>query len=388
MTDPAIKPPRARSRPGDLFIQAALLIAVVSLCAWFAHNAAVNAATQGLRNGWAFLDRSAGFDISQTLIPYAPSDPVRRVFLVGALNTLVVAVLSILSATMIGVMAGLARRSGAALVRAAALAYVELARNAPLPIQILIWYALLLALPAPRNALSLGDLAHLSNRGLYLPLPLGDARFWPTVGVAALCLVVGLALSVRYRRKRAIGVKAPAPGLPLAAGAGAAIVAFLVTGNPSGMSFPRFTGFDFEGGLVLSPALVALWLGLSVYTAAYIAEIVRAGLQSVAGGQWDAARALGLSARQSLRLVVAPQALRVAVPPLVSQYLNIAKNASLAVIVGYPDLVSVFAGTALNQTGQAIETIGMVLLFYLCISLSISGFMSWWNRRSAHWEQR
>ena len=304
-----------------------LLGAIVALILWLGHNVVDNMRARGLASGFDFLSRPAGFDISQSLIAYSPQSTHTRVFLVGALNTLLVAVLSIVTATLVGLVVGMARVSNNFLARNVGAAYVELVRNVPLPIQLLVWYALLLLLPPARQAWAIDGVAYLTNRGLYLP---------------------------KY-----------------------------VWGQ--GFDLPHDAGFDFAGGLLVSPPLIALWAALSVYTAAFISEIVRGGLKAVSPGQMEAARSLGLGHGRAIRLVVLPQAFRVMVPPLASQYLNLTKNSSLAVIVGYPDLVAVFGGTSLNQTGQAIETLSLVMLFYLVCSLSVSLFMNWYNAQSAVW---
>jgi len=367
-----------------LALQAALLSAVVLFVAVLARTAAHNMEVRGLVSGFEFLERPAGFDITQRLVSYDPSDTHARVFLVGALNTLLVAGLGIAAATGLGLLAGTLRVSRNFLARSLASAYVEVARNTPLPIQILVWYALLLAAPPPRDAIGFG-IGYLTNRGLNLPAPLwnadGDTAL---LGVVAAALA-GIVVARLLKAMRANTGRGPAPAWGWAVFAAGAAAALLVTANPTGFSVPRPEGFGFQGGFTVGPPLVALWAALSFYTGGFIAEVVRGGLNAVQAGQGEAARSLGLNDGQTMRLVVLPQAMRVIVPPLASQYLNLTKNSSLAVIVGYPDLVATFAGTSLNQTGQAIETLGLVMLFYLAVSLSISLFMNWWNSRSAAW---
>jgi general L-amino acid transport system permease protein len=386
------RPPiQIRARIGGragLMAQLLLLAGVVGLIAWLAVNATTNIAARGLASGYDFLSRSAGFDISQHLIAYAPDDTYAKVFLVGALNTLLVAGLGIVSATALGVLVGVMRVSRNFIARAVATAYVEVVRNVPLAIQILVWYSLMLIAPPPRAALKLGDWLALSNRGLYLPWPVLSAQ-WPiALGGIVISVLVGWLVGAWLKRQRAIsGMAQTMPWGWFVAVAGSALV-LVGTGNPAGWSMPRFHGFDFEGGLVLAPALVALWAALSFYTAGFIGEVVRGGIVAVSAGQGEAARSLGLSDGQTLRLVVLPQAFRVIVPPLASQYLNLVKNSSLAVIIGYPDLVATFGGTVLNQTGQSIECLSLVMAFYLAVSLSISLFMNAWNARTARWSAR
>jgi general L-amino acid transport system permease protein len=377
-----------RLRDSGWAAQTALLVVTALLIALLAHNAAANMEARGLASGFAFLKRPAGFDISQSLIPYTPDASYARVYLVGALNTLLVAVLGIAGASVLGLVVGVARVSQNFLVRLIGTAYVEVVRNIPLAIQLLVWFSLFSLAPPPRRAFSLGNLVYLSNRGLYLPKPL-----WTEEGAAAAAAVsaaalLGLAFALWAGRRRKDGRPGPVPDwgwVIFVMGAG---LALSVSGNPSGVELPRFAGFDYAGGVVLSPALAALWVALTVYTAAFIGEIIRGGVVSVAAGQSEAARSLGLSPRETLRLVVLPQAFRAIVPPLASQYLNLVKNSSLAVIVGYPDLVAVFGGTTLNQTGQAIECLALVMAFYLAVSLFISLLMNLWNARTGIWARR
>jgi general L-amino acid transport system permease protein len=368
-----------------LVAQAALVVALAVLAVWMTRNAGVNIEARGISTGYGFLGRSAGFDIAQHLVPYEPEDTYAKVFLVGALNTLLVAALGIVTSTIIGLTAGVMRVSKNYLGRLLATTYVEIARNTPLPVQILVWYNLFLLAPPPRNAVGADGLFFLTNRGVYLPQftlnHLGDFAIWGMV----IAIAAGFLLAGRFRRQRTEHGTGASPNWGWAVAIGGAIVAFVLTGNPTGVDVPHKSSFGFTGGFTMAPALMALWAALSFYTGSFIAEIVRGGLMAVAKGQGEAARAIGLNEGQTLRLVVLPQAMRIMVPPLASQYLNLTKNSSLAVIVGYPDLVAVFAGTSLNQTGQAIETLSLVMLFYLACSLSVSAFMNWWNARSAVW---
>lgn len=371
--------------PKGLAAQGVLVLGLIALAFWLTGNASTNIEARGITTGYDFLGRESGFDIAQHLVPYAPTDTYTKVFIVGALNTLLVAAMGIVTATIIGLVAGVMRVSRNYLGRLLATTYVEIARNTPLPIQILVWYNLALLAPPPRAAWGADGLFFLTNRGVYLPQATlngaGDFAIWGMVLSVAAAVFAG---SYMRRRRRELG-EAASPHWAWAVGLGGIALSMILTGNPTGIDTPHKEGFGFTGGFTMSPALMALWAALSFYTGAFIAEIVRGGLNAVSKGQAEAAKAVGLNEGQALQLVVLPQAMRVIVPPLASQYLNLTKNSSLAVIIGYPDLVAVFAGTSLNQTGQAIETLALVMLFYLACSLSVSAFMNWWNSRSAVW---
>jgi general L-amino acid transport system permease protein len=364
-----------------------LQILFVAALAWLGYeiaaNARANLETQRITSGFGFLANTAGFDVSQNLIPYSGSDPYTRVLLVGLLNTLVVSIIGIFFATVIGFLVALGRLSPNWLLSRICGGYVELMRNLPVLFQILFWYlAVLAALPNPRQSISLFGSFYLSNRGFVIPKPFGTAGFEP-FAVAALIGIVASWLLRRYARRqlfesgRMIRIWPYLVGLLI----GLPLVTALVFGAPVTFEIPELKGFNFSGGSRLIPEFVALTLALSTYTAAFIAEIVRAGILSVHKGQMEAGSSLGLSRGSTLRLVVVPQALRVILPPLTNQYLNLTKNSSLAVAIGYPDLVSVFAGTTLSQTGQAIEIIGITMGVYLSISLVTSAIMSFYGWR-------
>jgi general L-amino acid transport system permease protein len=359
----------------------------VAALAWIGYEIAVNVRAnleqQRITSGFGFLNNTAGFDVSQNLIPYSGSDTYTRVFLVGLINTLVVAVIGIFFATVIGFIVALGRLSPNWLLARISGGYVELIRNLPLLFQILFWYlAVLAALPNPRQSISLFGIFFLSNRGFVIPKPIGNAGFEP-FAIALLIAVVASLLLRRYARRqlfesgRLITIWPYVLGLLI----GLPLVTALVFGAPVRFEIPELKGFNFSGGSRLIPEFVALTLALSLYTAAFIAEIVRAGILSVHKGQTEAGSSLGLSRGSTLRLIVVPQALRVILPPLTNQYLNLTKNSSLAVAIGYPDLVSVFAGTTLSQTGQAIEIIGITMGVYLLISLVTSGLMNFYGWR-------
>ena len=363
-----------------------LLLGVVVITLWFMiSNTFSNLETRGITTGFGFLDDPAGFAIAQSLIPYSEVDTYGRTFVVGLLNTLLVSFLGIIGATILGFIIGISRLSSNWLVARLASAYVELFRNIPLLLQMFFWYfAVLRTLPSPRNSVNIGDSAFLNVRGLYLPEPLlGTGFYW--VGIA---LLAAIALSIwlvrlNKRRQEATGKRFAAGWLSLGLILTLPILTFVLLGSPMEWGFPELKGFNFRGGITIIPEFLALWLSLTIYTAAFIAEIVRSGIQAVAHGQTEAAHALGIKNSLTLRLVVIPQAMRVIIPPLTSQFLNLTKNSSLATAIGYPDLVSVFAGTTLNQTGQAIEVITITMLVYLVISLTVSFFMNWFNRRMA-----
>ncbi len=373
--------PRLRA----LLFQLVFLVAVLGLLGFIVHNTLANLHTRGISTGFDFLANEAGFGIIQTLVEYSETSSFGRTFLVGLLNTLLVSVLGILLATLLGFVIGIARLSGNWLVSRLAAVYVEVFRNIPLLLQIFFWYfAVLRALPRPRDSLSLGDAVFLNLRGLYLPRPLFEPGFGWVFAALMLAVTAALLLAAWARRRRlATGQGLPSGWIGLGLILLLPSLAFVLTGAPLGWELPALKGFNFQGGITVIPELAALLLALTIYTAAFIAEIVRAGILSVPKGQTEAAAALGLKRRHVLRLVIIPQALRVIIPPLTSQYLNLLKNSSLATAIGYPDLVNVFAGTTLNQTGQAVEVIAMTMAVYLSISLSISLFMNWYNARIA-----
>ncbi|SHO66271.1 general L-amino acid transport system permease protein [Pseudoxanthobacter soli DSM 19599] len=368
-----------------LFFQIVLIGLVVAVAYIGISNAVANLRAQNIASGFGFWDRPAGFAISQTLIDYSPASSYGRAFFVGLLNTLLVGAVGIVLATILGFVVGIARLSPNWLLSRIATAYVDVLRNIPLLLQLLFWYfAVLKSLPAPRQSLDLGLGISLNIRGLFLPRPVfgeGSGLFDIAV-IVAIVAIVGLRTWAR-RRQDATGQQFPVLWTSLALIIGLPFLALAVTGFPVHFDVPRLQGFNFVGGITLIPELVALILGLVLFTAAFIAEIVRSGIVAVSKGQSEAAGALGLHPGQTLRLVVIPQAMRVIVPPLTSQYLNLVKNSSLAVAIGYPDLVAVFAGTVLNQTGQAVEVITITMLVYLTISLSTSAFMNWFNARIA-----
>ena len=370
-------------------VQGLLLLAVAGVAWLLWRNTAANMAAHGMSLSFAFLDNPAGFAVSQHLLPYQESDSYARVFVVGLLNTLLVSALAIVAATILGTVVGVLRVSRNWLMRQLAAVYVELFRNVPLLLQLFFWYfAVLAVLPAPRASTlrwgceEAGCLAALSNRGLVLAAPLWQAALqWAVAALVSGVIVAFLLRTWNRRRQQRSGqvlrlwwaYALLVVMLPLAV--------FFTLVESAQVSRPLLQGFNFRGGMTLLPELLALWLALSLYSASYVAEYVRSGIASVPRGQYEAAESLGLPPARVMRLVVLPQALRVMVPPMTSQFANVVKNSSLATAIAYPDLVSVFTGTALNQTGRAVEIIVMTMAVYLVISLVISLLMNGYNRR-------
>jgi general L-amino acid transport system permease protein len=364
-------------------LQVLFVVAVAWITYAVVDNVRGNLETQHIAAGFGFLRNNAGFDVNQSLIPYNQSDTYARVFVVGLLNTLLVSLIGIFFATLIGFLVGLGRLSPNWLLSRISGGYVELLRNIPLLFQILFWYlAVLGALPSPRQSISLFGVIFLSNRGLVVPTPIPQAG-WEAVAVALLIAILASLLLRFYARRLLFRTGQMMKIWPIIVGMliGLPLLASLAFGAPVSFELPVLRGFNFAGGSRIIPEFVALTLALSTYTGAFIAEVVRGGVLAVHKGQMEAGSSLGLSRGATLRLIVVPQALRVILPPLTNQYLNLTKNSSLAVAIGYPDLVSVFAGTSLNQTGQAIEIIGITMGVYLLISLVTSVIMSFYNWR-------
>ena len=387
--------------------QIVALSLVIGVGLYLRHNLVQNMEERGISQGFGFLDREAGFAISEGLIDYEPANSYGRALVVGLLNTLQVAALGIVLATLFGIFVGVMRLSSNWLVAKLASVYVETVRNVPLLLQLFVWYAIITeSMPHPREQYQpvpdlcvpwtgwCMDLPNLffSNRGIMLPAPAADP-IYPYVILALLVGIVGsvfVSRSAKRRQDETGDRRVPLPGgllvQPLTAHLaliiGLPFLVWLIGGAPTALDEPALQGFNFRGGLTLSPEFAAVLLGLTFYTAGFIAEIVRSGILAVPHGQTEAAGALGLRPGQTLRLVTLPQALRIIIPPTTSQYLNLTKNSSLAVAVGYPDLVSV-GNTTLNQTGQALEAISIYMAVYLIFSLSISLFMNWYNRRMA-----
>ena len=368
-----------------------LLVALITFLIYeAATNAIDNLQRARIASGFGFLNNTAGFDISQTPIPFsAAASTYGEAFIVGLLNTLIVAAIGVVLATILGFIVGIARLSTNWIVAKMAMVYVEVIRNLPLLLQLLFWYhAVLAPLPSPRESINVGGSFFLNNRGLFMPKPLLGEGAW----LVPLALVIGIAGAVAFhiwakRQQEATGRQYPVGLTALGLIVGLPVVVWLVlavvAGNPITFDVPQQQRFNLRGGMQILPEFVALLVGLVTYTAGFIAEVVRAGILAVSKGQTEAAHSLGLRPGPTLRLVVIPQAMRVIIPPLTSQYLNLTKNSSLAVAIGYPDLVQVFMGTVLNQTGQAIEVVAITMAVYLTISLVTSFFMNIYNRRMA-----
>ncbi len=369
-----------------LIYQAVLLAAVVYMVYSGVTNVVDNLTKQKIATGFGFWNNTAGFDINQFLIPYTTTSSYGTAFWVGLLNTLLVASIGIVLATFLGFSLGIARLSKNWVVKKVASAYVEIVRNTPLLLQLLFWYnAVLKALPEVRDSWRIESLgAYLNNRGLRVPEPVFGAN-WSFVSWAFL---IGLGGAIYYRywarqRQDATGQQSPVLLVTLGLVILLPLLVYLLAGQPLSFAFPTASRFNIQGGISIIPEFGALLAGLVFYTAAFIAENVRAGIQAVSSGQTEASLALGLRAGPTLKLVVIPQAMRVIIPPLTSQYLNLTKNSSLAVAIGYPDLVQIFAGTVLNQTGQAVEVIAITMAVYLTISLVTSAIMNFYNSRKA-----
>ncbi|ENE5199258.1 amino acid ABC transporter permease [Vibrio parahaemolyticus] len=364
------------------------IIAIAALVFFFytiINNALNNLDARGIATGFGFLNQEAGFGIGLTLIEYNETYSYGRTFIVGLLNTALVSVLGIILATAIGFTMGVARLSTNWLVSRLAAVYIETFRNIPLLLQIFFWYfAVLQALPSARQSLSLGEAIFLNVRGLYFPAPVFNEGSGVVIAAFVIGLIATISISIWARNKqRLTGQQTPMGRIGLGLLVGLPLLVYFVSGMPISLEYPELKGFNFKGGISIIPELAALLLALSVYTAAFIAEIVRSGINAVSHGQTEAAMSLGLPRAKTLKLVVIPQALRIIIPPLTSQYLNLTKNSSLAMAIGYPDLVSVFAGTTLNQTGQAIEIIAMTMGVYLTLSLLTSALMNLYNRKVA-----
>jgi general L-amino acid transport system permease protein len=370
-------------RVRGIFWQIVVVAAVGSLIYWLYSNTSHNLAVRRIATGFGFLDREAGLPIAESLISYEPTDTYFRALMVGVLNTLKVAVIGVVLATILGTLIGIARLSKNFLLSRIAGAYIEIIRDLPLLLQLLFWYTILQGLPGPRQALKPMEGVVLSNRGLKLP-----ALIWENAHTAALVVfllgIIGTWAYGRMARAKQMADGQPRKVWPTALGLMLAlpVAVWWGMGAPWEIEYPVLRGFNFRGGINVSPEYFALLIGLVTYTAGFIAEVVRAGIMSVNHGQWEAAQALGLKHGSVLRQIVMPQALRVIIPPMTSNYLNLTKNSSLAVAIGYQDIVSI-ANTTLNQTGQAIEGIAIIMAVYLTISLSISLFMNWYNARIA-----
>ena len=371
--------------PKNLIPQILTVLSVISVIAYFAFNAQVNMGNRGISFGYGFLNQEASFDIGFSLIDYDGSMSYARAFLVGLLNTLLVSFIGIFFATIIGVTVGIARLSSNYLIAKAAEVYVEIFRNIPLLLQLFFWYyAALRALPLPENAINILDVSYLTVKGWYVP-----KFIWSNFSIFLLSIlasIIAIIFVSKYAKKQREEIGKQVPTLLISFGILILfpLLTFLVGGVTLKFQIPVLdqmteTIFNFKGGVSIIPELISLALALSMYTATFIAENVRAGILGVGKGQKEAAASIGLTKGQILKLVVMPQALRIIIPPTTNQYLNLTKNSSLAAAIAYPDMVLVFAGTALMQTGRAVEIISITMGTYLLISLSISTLMNWYN---------
>ncbi|MHC8509672.1 MAG: amino acid ABC transporter permease [Rhodospirillales bacterium] len=377
--DSIINDPRARA----LFFQAVVIFGIFAFGYFIIQNTLDNLARQGIASGFRFLGSTAGFSIGMSLIEYSEEMSYGRAFFVALLNTLLLAGIGIFFATILGLVVGVARLSPNWLIARIATVYIEILRNIPLLLQIFFWYfGVLRILPAPKDSVEIFGAAFLNNRGLFSPAPVPEDGF-SVVTVLFFAAVIAAFAVARWakRRQEATGLQFPAFSAGIGMIIGLPLIGAALMGFPMHWDHPELKGFNFRGGFEIIPELFAMALALSMYTSSFIAEIVRSGIQSVDWGQTEASRALGLREKHTLRLVIMPQALRVIIPPLTSQYLNLTKNSSLAAAIAYPDLVLVFAGIVLLQTGQAVEVVLMTMAVYLTISVLISLFMNWYNAK-------
>ena len=367
----------------EILIQVIVLILLGWFLMWLADNVSQNFKTLGKDLSFEFLTIPAGYDINQYLIPYNNRDTHLRAAIVGLLNTGLVAICGIIIATFFGLILGVLRLSKNWLANRIAYWYVEFTRNVPILLHILLWHGIIInTLPHPRQAIGIYDVSFLSNRGFYVPKPIAEIG----IEVVYLALVISIIFAIlfsKYAKKlqENTGKQMPVFWINFLVILALPSIAFLASGKPITLSIPALKGFNFQGGLHLSPELIALTFALAIYTAAFIAEIVRAGILAIHTGQREAAESIGLKPNKVMNLVILPQARRVIIPPLTSQYLNLTKNSSLAIAIGYMDLVATLGGISLNQTGREMETMVLVLLIYLSVSLSISSFMNWYNHK-------
>ena len=367
----------------SVIIQIFAFAAIFAFFFFMVRNAIYNLEAIGKDISLNFLSQPASYDISQSLIEYSSRSTHFRAMVVGILNTLLVAVMGVILATILGFLLGVLRLSKNWLTNKLAYVYIEYVRNVPVLLHILLLHGIIVhSLPLPKNAINVSDAAFLTNRGFFLPKPLFESLFWVVVALFIGGIIFAIVFS-RYAHKvqDETGKHYPVFWINLGAIIGVPILAYFLLGSPINWEIPELKGFNYRGGMVVRPEFVALWLALSFYTAAFIGEIVRAGISAISWGQTEAAAALGLSRGRILNLVVIPQALRIIIPPLTSQYLNLTKNSSLAIAIGYMDIVATIGGVTLNQTGREMESMTIVLLLYLSFSLLISAFMNWYNKR-------
>ncbi len=366
-----------------IIFQVLTIIGLVAFLWYIGSNTVANIEQRGIKTGFAFLNSTAGFGIDESPIEFSQSDTHFRVFLVGLSNTLIIGFVGIVFATLLGLIIGVLRLSNNWLIKKIAAAYIDLFRNIPVLLQILFWYNVVLkALPVPRQSIELAGGIFMNNRGLYIPRP-----EWNTTTMAVIASFFVVAIIIYFinkwanKRQEETGEYFPVILVGIAMFIIVPTITYFLSGANFNFDYPQLKGFNFRGGKSISPEFLALTFALVIYTATFIAEAIRSGIEAVKKGQKEAAASLGLSPYQSLKLVVLPQAIRIAIPPTINQYLNLIKNSSLATAVGYPEIVTVFSGTSLNQTGQAIEIIAMTMLVYLTISLIVSAILNWFNHK-------
>ncbi|NQW08613.1 MAG: ABC transporter permease subunit [Alphaproteobacteria bacterium] len=365
----------------SVFYQIVVAIAVIWAANYLFTNTSANLEARGMSAGFGFLSSTAGFSIAWSIIDYQAGDTYFDVFIVGIANTLLVSLVAVVASTFFGFVVGVMRLSKNFLVAKLASTYVEIMRNVPLLLHILFWYTVSAALPRPNTSLELFDAFFLNNRGLYMPAPVPGDGFSLAVIAAVLGIIIAYVIAVwAKKRQLATGERFPAFWVGMAVIFGLPIVVFVIMGSPLSFDFAELKGFNYQGGASVPRAFCALLFALSVYHTVFMAEAVRAGILSVSHGQTEASYALGLKPSWTLRLVVIPQAMRAVVPPMISNWMNVVKNSSLAIAIGYPDLVAVFMQTSLNQSGHAIEIVAMVMLFYMTVSLTISAALNYYNK--------
>jgi len=366
-----------------ILYQLITIMLFVAFLYYIAQNTAHNIEQRGIKTGFEFLNSTAGFDITETPIVYTPSSTHLRVFEVGLLNTLIVSAWGIFLSSLLGLIIGVGRLSNNWLINRLSAVYIETFRNIPVLLQILFWYNVVLAmLPSVRQSIDIFGVFFINNRGLFMPKAILQDGSW----VVGLSFVLAIVLSYfihRWAKKRhdETGEYFPTIWVSLALIILLPLIAYYISGKPIAFEYPKLHGFNFQGGKTWTPEFMALLFALSIYTATFIAEAIRSGIEAVPKGQKEAARSLGLTPIQELRFVVLPQAVRIAIPSIINQYLNLIKNSSLAAAIGYPELVTIFAGTSLNQTGQALEILLITMLTYLIISLIVSLILNWFNAK-------
>ena len=366
-----------------IIFQVLTILGLVAFLWYIGSNTMTNIEQRGIKSGFAFMESTAGFEIDESPIRFSSSDTHARVFLVGLLNTLIITFVGIILSTILGLIIGILRLSNNWLIKKIAAAYIDIFRNIPILLQILFWYNLAMQLlPSPRGSIEFFDSIFINNRGLYLPV--ADVNMTTIFVISSIIIAILASIFLNIwanRRQEETGESFPVLLVALGLFIVLPTIAYFIGGANFNFDYPELKGFNYQGGKVISPEFLVLTFALVIYTASFIAEAVRSGIEAVSKGQKEAAASIGLSSYQALKLVVLPQAIRIAIPPVINQYLNLAKNSSLAAAVGYPELVTVFAGISLNQTGQAIEILAITMLVYLIISLAVSAILNWFNHK-------